>query len=73
MGVITAESLMSLEQYAKARKEFRARVIAHKKPRTVRLGDHVTLVFEDELTDETKIKRRDPDIMCSLRCLSKSM
>ena len=50
MGVITAESLMSLEQYAKARKEFRARVIAHKKPRTVRLGDHVTLVFEDELT-----------------------
>jgi hypothetical protein len=50
MGAITAESLMSLEQYAKARKEFRARVLAHKKPRTIRLGDHVTLVFEDELT-----------------------
>lgn len=50
MGVITPESLMSLEQYAKARKEFRARVIAHKKPRTVHLGSHVTLVFEDELT-----------------------
>jgi hypothetical protein len=50
MPAITAESLLSLEQYAKARKEFRAKVLAHKKPRTIRLGDHVTLVFEDELT-----------------------
>lgn len=50
MARITAESLMSLEQYAKARKDFRARVLAHKKPRTVQLGDHLTLVFEDELT-----------------------
>lgn len=50
MGTITRESLMSLEQYAKLRKEFRARVLAHKKPRTVALGNHVTLVFEDELT-----------------------
>ena len=41
---------MTLEAYAKARKEFRAGVIAHKKPRTVHLGDHVTLIFEDELT-----------------------
>src|SRR5258705_13507130 len=50
MAAITAESLMSLEQYAKARKEFRERVLAHKKNRTVQLGEHVTLVFEDELT-----------------------
>src|SRR5262245_50994294 len=50
MPHITAESLMTLESYAKARKEFRARVIAHKKDRTVPVGDHVTLVFEDELT-----------------------
>jgi hypothetical protein len=48
--VITAESLMSLEQYSKARKEFRARVLAHKKHRTLALGEHITLVFEDELT-----------------------
>src|SRR3982751_4915639 len=47
---ITRDSLMTLEAYAKARNEFRARVLAHKKPRTVHLGDHVTLVFEDELT-----------------------
>ena len=50
MPRITRESLMTLEAYAKARKDFRARVIAHKKARTVHLGEHVTLLFEDELT-----------------------
>jgi hypothetical protein len=50
MPHITRDTLMSLEAYAKSRKEFRARVLAHKKPRTVHLGEHVTLVFEDELT-----------------------
>ncbi len=56
MGAITADSLMSLEQYAKARKAFRERVLAHKKSRTVQLGDHVTLVFEDELTMRYQIQ-----------------
>jgi hypothetical protein len=41
---------MTLEAYAKARKDFRAKVIAHKKLRSVHLGEHVTLLFEDELT-----------------------
>ena len=53
---ITRESLLSLEAYAKARAEFRARVLAHKKPRTVHLGDHVTLIFEDELTIRYQIQ-----------------
>ena len=56
MAAITAESLMSLEQYAKARKEFRERVLAHKKNRSVQLGEHVTLVFEDELTMRYQIQ-----------------
>jgi hypothetical protein len=56
MGTITAQSLMSLEQYAKSRKEFRERVLAHKKNRTVQLGDHITLVFEDELTMRYQIQ-----------------
>ena len=47
---ITRESLMTLEAYDRSRKDFRAKVIAHKKNRTVHLGDHVTLLFEDELT-----------------------
>jgi len=50
MAKITRDSLMTLEAYAKARKEFRARVMAHKKNRSVHIGDHVTLLFEDELT-----------------------
>ena len=47
---ISRDSLMTLEAYAKSRKDFRTQVIAHKKSRTVHLGDHVTLLFEDELT-----------------------
>ena len=50
MPKITRDSLMTLEAYAKARKDFRARVLEHKKPRSVALGAHVTLLFEDELT-----------------------
>jgi len=50
MQKIRRDSLMTLEAYARGRKEFRAKVIAHKKDRTVHLGEHVTLIFEDELT-----------------------
>ncbi len=50
MAHISRDSLMTLEAYAKARKDFRAKVIAHKKSRMVHLGEHVTLLFEDELT-----------------------
>ena len=47
---IRRETLLSLEAYARERNAFRARVIEHKKRRTVHLGAHVTLQFEDELT-----------------------
>jgi hypothetical protein len=50
MRKIARDSLLSLEAYAGRRNEFRARVMAHKKERTVHLGAHVTLIFEDELT-----------------------
>ncbi|MHB8354096.1 MAG: DUF3501 family protein [Burkholderiales bacterium] len=50
MPAITRESLMTLEAYARERKQFRTGVIAHKRLRTLHLGDHVTLLFEDELT-----------------------
>src|SRR5947208_6082829 len=50
MPRIDRSSLMTLETYARERPQFRAKVIAHKKHRTVHLGEHVTLVFEDELT-----------------------
>jgi uncharacterized protein DUF3501 len=50
MPRIESGSLMSLESYARERAQFRAKVMAHKKNRTVHLGEHVTLLFEDELT-----------------------
>ena len=56
MGRITADSLMTLEAYAKVRREFRERMIAHKKNRKVHLGEHVTLIFEDELTVRYQIQ-----------------
>ncbi len=48
--IISRDSLMSLEVYAKKRPEFRKEVIEHKKHRTVHLGNHMTLLFEDEVT-----------------------
>ena len=56
MPRIARDSLLSLEAYAKSRNQFRARVIAHKKDRTVHLGEHVTLIFEDELTIRYQIQ-----------------
>ena len=50
MPRIDRASLMTLETYARERPQFRAKVMAHKKNRTIQLGDHLTLIFEDELT-----------------------
>jgi hypothetical protein len=47
---ITRDDLMSLEQYAERRPEFRQQVLAHKKYRQVMLGPNATLYFEDRLT-----------------------
>jgi len=48
--------LLSLEAYARQRGEFRARVLAHKKQRTVHLGGHLTLIFEDRLTVQYQVQ-----------------
>ncbi|HKU70194.1 MAG TPA: DUF3501 family protein [Burkholderiales bacterium] len=50
MPRLTRDTLMTLEAYARERPQFRTRVIEHKKDRTLALGEHVTLIFEDELT-----------------------
>jgi hypothetical protein len=50
MPRITRDSLMTLETYARERQQFRVKVMAHKRDRTLHLGEHVTLIFEDELT-----------------------
>ena len=56
MQKLQRSSLMTLEAYAKARKEFRAKVLAHKKNRTIHLGEHVTLIFEDALTIQYQVQ-----------------
>lgn len=56
MPQITLDSLMTLEAYAKTRKDYRAKVMAHKKHRALHLGENVTLIFEDELTIRYQIQ-----------------
>ncbi|HZY15326.1 MAG TPA: DUF3501 family protein [Ramlibacter sp.] len=49
-GEITVDNLMTLEAYARWRKLHKAEVIAHRKLRSVALGEHITVQFESELT-----------------------
>jgi hypothetical protein len=53
---IARNSLLSLENYSKSRVAMRTQVIEHKKNRTVTLGNHVTFLFEDELTIRYQIQ-----------------
>lgn len=55
-GHITPESLMSLEAYSKWRKAHKPEVIAHRKLRSVQLGEHVNLQFESEMTIRYQIQ-----------------
>jgi hypothetical protein len=56
MTALARQDLMSLEEYAQARPEFRATVLEHKKPRKVHLNEHVTLYFEDRLTMQYQVQ-----------------
>lgn len=56
MTTITRDSLMTLEAYAKIRKSHKPQVIAHRHLRTVHLGDHVSVQFEDEQTVRRQIQ-----------------
>ena len=53
---LTRDDLYSLEQYAARRPAFRAQVLAHKKLRTVHIGPHMTLIFEDRLTVQYQVQ-----------------
>jgi hypothetical protein len=56
MQALTREALYSLEQYAAVRPAFRARVMAHKRDRTLAIGPHATLYFEDRLTMQYQVQ-----------------
>lgn len=53
---ITKESLLTLEAYAKIRKSAKPDFIAHRKLRTVHLGEHMSVQFEDERTIRRQIQ-----------------
>lgn len=56
MNKLTRDDLYSLEEYSAMRAEFRAKMIAHKKNRVLRLGEHATLHFEDRLLMQYQIQ-----------------
>lgn len=55
-GNITPDSLMTLEAYTKWRKVHKPEVMAHRKQRSVVLGEHVHLQFESETTIRYQIQ-----------------
>ena len=56
MEKLTRENLYSLEKYSEVRKDFRARVMEHKRDRRLQLGDNATLYFEDRLTMQYQVQ-----------------
>ena len=56
MATITKDSLLSLEAYAKIRQSAKADFIKHRKLRTVHLGEHISVQFEDERTIRRQIQ-----------------
>ena len=56
MSTITAENLLSLQAYAKFRKSSKPDAIAHRRLRSVHLGEHMTLQLEDEQTIRRQIQ-----------------
>lgn len=55
-GNITPDNLMSLEAYSKYRKTNKESILAHRKLRSVDLGENMTLQFESEMTVRYQIQ-----------------
>ena len=56
MTTIARHSLLTLEAYARIRKSSKAEAIAHRRLRSVQLGEHVNVQFEDERTIRRQIQ-----------------
>ena len=56
MNKLSATDLMSLEQYARERPAFRARVLQHKSERQLAVGPNATWCFEDRLTVQYQVQ-----------------
>jgi hypothetical protein len=56
MQPLKRQDLLSLEQYAARRAQFRTEVMAHKRDRQVAVGPNATLSFEDRLTMQYQVQ-----------------
>ena len=56
MPTITQDSLLTLEAYAKVRQSSKPAAIAHRRLRTVHLGEHISVQFEDAQTIRRQIQ-----------------
>lgn len=56
MNLLTKNDLLSLEEYAQQRGDFRQKVMMHKQPRQIALGENLRLYFEDRLTIQYQIQ-----------------
>ena len=56
MQKLTRDDLYSLEQYSTVRREFRDKVLEHKRDRRIALGTNAALYFEDRLTMQYQVQ-----------------
>ena len=56
MQKLTRHDLWTLEDYAQKRDAFRRQVMEHKRVRSLQVGPHVRLLFEDRLTMQYQIQ-----------------
>jgi len=56
MAKLTREDLYSLEQYTEMRDDYRKKIMAHKKNRRLELGEHLLLMFEDQLLMQYQVQ-----------------
>lgn len=54
--MLTAQDLYSLEQYSAHRPDFKRRAVDHRKRRQIKLGNNMTLHFEDRVTVQYQIQ-----------------
>ena len=54
--MLAHSDLYSLEEYSKIRDEFKKAAVNHRRQRQVRVGDHMTLHFEDRVTVKYQIQ-----------------
>jgi len=54
--MLTHVDLHSLEEYSRIRDDFKRHAVNHRRQRQVRVGDHMTLHFEDRVTVQYQIQ-----------------